>query len=52
MIQKWKIKIARSMADNMPLNQKALFMKSSWDEVQKIVNAIPMGKKKEQKNRK
>lgn len=38
-----KSKISRKLAGNTGLNQKALQMKKSWDEVSGIVNS---GKKK------
>lgn len=42
----WKYKVAKVTSGYRTLNKKALTMKSSWDEVSKILNGVPKKKKK------
>lgn len=41
-----KSSIARSLSGNMSLNKKALQLKRSWDDVDKILQSVGSKKKK------
>ncbi len=42
----WKSKIARATGSNRNLDKKIMKMKSSWDEVEKMLNTATKKKKK------
>jgi hypothetical protein len=46
MKQTWKSKVAKVTGNNRNLDRKVMRMKSSWDEVQKILNTATKKKKK------
>lgn len=43
----WKAKLARATSGNIELNKKALKMKKSWDEVEKLLQPNKKTKKKD-----
>ena len=46
MKKSWKCKIAKATGGNYNLNKKMCRLKSSWDEVEKILNGAAKRKKK------